>query len=58
MVEEHQVDGYGGGGGDFLVVFVCGDGMWVAGLGEVCGLSCLYSLRFMLVFVSSHSSIY
>lgn len=36
MVEECEGDGVVGGGGAFFGVFVCGNGMWVAGLGEMC----------------------
>lgn len=36
MVEEYQVDGFVGCCGCVLGVFVCGDGVWVARLGEVC----------------------
>lgn len=35
MVEECEVDGIVGGGGDFLGVFVCWYGMWSARMGKV-----------------------
>lgn len=36
MVEEHQAGGVAGGGGCFPALLVYRDGVWIAGVGEVC----------------------
>ena len=36
MVEEHQAYGVACDCGDVLDLSVCGHGVWIAGLGEVC----------------------
>lgn len=41
MVEEHQAYVAAGCGCHLPHVLVCGDGVWTAGLGEVCGPQCV-----------------